>query len=566
MIAQRPSGRVSYAASLRCRLSAVCKTTWWAYAASAVVGLLLGFLFLPQPDTMTTRIGLLTALAAVQVGVAAWFARRQRTRLLAPAWIIAISFVIAAVLASIFIAPWPNSSDEYGVTYLADTLRHGRLWNPPAPVADLFDTFWIFEKDGKRVSQYAPGWSVVLIPFRQLGIETLGAPLALLGSGLLLASALRSVGTSTQGTTFLLTLTILAPFTLFNGASLFPMTLAGMLVLAIICLQIRDDKAPRTTNRLLIGLAFSALLTVRTEVFGILALFYGLDRVVVRGRHVFADLPAYAIGALPLTALFMAYNFAITGNPIVPPFSWVRATQSLGIGASADAFPFRTAFWNEQVWFGLLCGFGGVPLLILYGFAIARKLRSMSLRYYDLLPIGAVGFFFFFLDIGGHQFGPRYWYFAFPPMALTVAALQADEAGWISLAGWRLHGPSFASICAAGFLATTVVIAPTFLIYTHARRQVYDPLPASLPAVVLIPTRHLTVFPWQFRPYLAEAKDFTRNDAAYEGKILYGHADSPSAIDRACSLPGRSVYLWEESRTLRPVTCPGRGPGPSVTK
>ncbi|MFL5283255.1 MAG: hypothetical protein ACJ8AW_20255, partial [Rhodopila sp.] len=105
----------------------------------------------------------------MQALVAYWFARTRRISGLNTRRVVLASFVIALVLSRFFVALWRNSGDEYGYFYLAKTLSLGRLWNPPAPDADLFETYWIFEKLGKRLSQYPPGWSVFLVPFVKLG-------------------------------------------------------------------------------------------------------------------------------------------------------------------------------------------------------------------------------------------------------------------------------------------------------------------------------------------------------------------------------------------------------------
>jgi hypothetical protein len=66
--------------------------------------------------------------------------------------ITAAAVLPAGILAYTAVAVYPNSDDEYGYLYLADTLLHGRFYNPPPPAPGLFDFMWIGMHDGKSAS------------------------------------------------------------------------------------------------------------------------------------------------------------------------------------------------------------------------------------------------------------------------------------------------------------------------------------------------------------------------------------------------------------------------------
>ena len=74
----------------------------------------------------------------------------------------------------------PVSADEYGYNYLASTLDLGRFWNSPYPPAlkDALRTYWIAQLDGKRFSQYPPGWPAVLSLFSVTGTSRYAAATA----------------------------------------------------------------------------------------------------------------------------------------------------------------------------------------------------------------------------------------------------------------------------------------------------------------------------------------------------------------------------------------------------
>src|SRR5262249_17464423 len=68
-----------------------------------------------------------------------------------------VFFIIGTSFAATLLFVWvlrafPNSADEYGYIYGAETLLAGRLWNPLPLHHEFFSFLHIFEKDGKWVS------------------------------------------------------------------------------------------------------------------------------------------------------------------------------------------------------------------------------------------------------------------------------------------------------------------------------------------------------------------------------------------------------------------------------
>ena len=96
-------------------------------------------------------------------------------------------------------AAWPNSGDEYGYSYLADTLLRGRLWNPAPPAAPLFATWHIPTIDGKTFAYYAPGWPAVIALFKSIGLEQVASPAMTALMGYALLRSLRLLGGAGRG-------------------------------------------------------------------------------------------------------------------------------------------------------------------------------------------------------------------------------------------------------------------------------------------------------------------------------------------------------------------------------
>src|SRR6266566_4476890 len=138
----------------------------------------------------------------------------------------AASFIIGTSFAATLLFVWvlrafPNSADEYGYIYEAETFLAGRLWNPLPPHHEFFSFLHIFEKDGKWVSAYPPGWSIILAAGQLLYLPYwLVCPIV----GAVLLFTVWSLGQRQNG--FLggilaLSLVGFSPFFLFNAASYF---------------------------------------------------------------------------------------------------------------------------------------------------------------------------------------------------------------------------------------------------------------------------------------------------------------------------------------------------------
>jgi len=533
-------------------------------AVISLLGLVLGSLDLiaPTGDFLgdnasdgVVRIAWQVALTLCVAAVLFSLARRVWVNRIPRFVAIAAAFVGTVVLAYTAAAVWPNSGDEYGYLYVARTLLHWRTYNPPPPVPELFDFSWIGIRDGKMASQYPPGWPVVLAPFVAMHIAPLANPLLTVGLGVLLWACLRQLEVPAPATGALVALVMLSPFTLFNGASLFNHMQTAVTVMAICWLQFRDEGHESIWNNLLIGFLLSIALVTRPEVFAITALVLGIDYLARRRMRAFRSLPPLLAGALPVTALWLAYNSSITGNPLIPTYLWVTPeVMQSGVG------PLRVIHRQANLATALL-RFSSAALLLLYLFALWRRLRSGVVRFYDLLfPANVIFFVFFSLNWGGHQYGPRYWFFAWPTIALTIGASlsgtrSAGLDGFVDIFRWRVHLPTLAAAQLVGYLSFAVAFAVVLRDYVDARRVVYmTPVPRQ-PAVVLVPDREIRLSPWQTRPFIAYAGDFPRNGFGYDDPVLYGRGDKPAMIARACTLPGRSVYVWESPTALRAVHC-----------
>lgn len=469
-----------------------------------------------------------------------------------PAWapwaVMAGGFIVTALLAQLALQAFPNSGDEYNYSYMAETFLHGRLWNAPLPkdLEEVFKTYYIVGRDGKRVSQYAPGWPAVLSVFTAMHIPQfanaviglLACMFMWLGLGRLRVPPGVRLGAFMLGAT--------APFTLFNNASFFNHTLTAMALLAIIWLDLRDADEPSAWNRAGIGAAFAVLLTTRYEAFLVALLLFAFDGMIRRRwRFVPWCVPAAVAGA-PIAALLLWYNWRITGTPFETTLAWASPEITYGpysVGIEGPHSPAQ-GMLHTMLWALSWQDFASVVLGPLYVAALWRCVRMGSVRWFDLMLPALVAFFFFYPDFGGFQYGPRYWYLGHAAMPLTVAAGLSSAADVWHVGEWRLSPVRVAAAQLASFAGFTIGYA----VFLHLQSEVrMAPLriaaTAPVPALVLVTTQEQRYLPWQQEGVTLSGRDYTRNGVGGFGPLLMGNYPGPDRTRLLCErFPDRHIF------------------------
>jgi hypothetical protein len=468
-------------------------------------------------------------------------------------WLVGALCLLTGALAGTF---WPNSGDEHAYVFLADTFLAGRLSNPPPPDLELFKLFHVFTIGDKTFGQFPPGWPLVLAPFRAAGLDWLANPLLTVLMGVSLLGAMRRLGIEPKVQSSALLLVLVSPFVLFNGGSMFSHTLCGAMACMIAWQQLADEDQPSLWRKVVIGALFGILLLARYEVFAILAGLFAADRLWYGRRAAFIDAVPIVLGILPACLFHLAYDWAITGDPLLTPAALTNP------GATFQEALIN--FWDMAAratdhmlfWTALLGLFGGFTLAALQLPALAHKLKCRNLRFYDLALPATILFFLYFPYDGGHQYGPRYWFFAWPLSALTVVTGLVAADGTFPLGAARRA--VFGGVVAANLMVFAISmpwLIATTRAYIDARREVYAAVPPITPAIVLVPDRALQLWPWPRHSIPTYSLDFARNDVDFSGPLLYGLLDAPDAIERACGLRGRAVLTWSASRALVPAAC-----------
>lgn len=320
----------------------------------------------------------------------------------------------------------PHISDELSYAFQARIIAAGRLSLPPPPLPELFAQQNVILDSVRWCSKYPPGWPLLL----SLG-SLAGAPFVV--NPLLLAAAVagawylgRRLFNSAAG---LLGAGLLAcsPFALLMGAGF--MAHVAVLALSLWCLGALAPAFDGSGSRraflaagLLGGLAF----LVRPYT-ALLLLWPGAVFCLFRqrpARRFLGALGCLAAGALPGILVFLAYNWAVFGNPLLTGYSVYNPTEQLsgihGIYAPRTELLVHHIPWYFHYLNRCLWGWPWPNLLILVPLAWPRPGRSKdSVLLASALSLVAGYSVFYFCDIV--YSGPRFAFEALGPLSLLAA-------------------------------------------------------------------------------------------------------------------------------------------------
>lgn len=475
-----------------------------------------------------------------------WCLQHRRAMWLGGAPMVTLALVAIGWLV---LLRFPNSGDEYAYVYQAETLARGRLWNAAPALPDVFAFNYIAQAAGREYSTFPVGWPLLLalavaahVPMwlvnPVLGTTSLWL-IATLGGRL----HTRRIGVLAAG------ITLISGFFLFNAASYFSHTFCSVLVLAAACLATRDDRArwwvPAAIGWLLGWAVLARYFTAVVCAIPILVL------VLKRRQGVASTLAWCAVGGLPWVIVLAAYNQGLNGSPwhlttLPSTVGLWFAPKFLGRGADILATQaLRFVWWTPPA------------LLFVYVYYLARAVPGVRRGLIDWMPALMAAALYCYIERGGNQYGPRFYYETFPFLVIFTTACVFREDRFAE------KSPRDRRIFAV--LALSLLVMPlSFLLHAVIEHRVvaersdpYKMVAAAgvAEAVVLLRNRVGSA-------RSMAARDLTRNGIDHDASVLYGlELDPVTNCDVAAAYPGRALYLywWDAPNgggVLQPLPCP----------
>ena len=354
--------------------------------------------------------------------VARWIAQNYRVTI----WCLVAVVMLLLILCVWAARAFPNSGDEYTYLFQADTLLDGRVWNHLDPLHQYFSFWNIFEKDDKWVGSYTPGWPLIVACTKFIAIPAYSvSPICAV---LLVAVAARLYGLVAGPLAAILGTVLLAinPFFLLNGASYFPHISAALFGTIFTLYGLRYLDSPNVSSALIVGGALGAAGTVRPYSAVLFAIPFGVEWLLRRRYH-FKSLVWIVVAGLPFLVGLLAYNWAITGNPLLFVQHWGYPFIRLGIHPRDELGNELNLLDTSLVTTQRLAELAiwtSPMLILLFLFAVYQKATSRTLRFYDFIfPMFVTGYLLFpqavLLD---NRYGPRYYLEPYPILVLTIVS------------------------------------------------------------------------------------------------------------------------------------------------
>lgn len=335
-----------------------------------------------------------------------------------------VMLVITSGVAYFGLGRFPNSADEYGYVFQAETLRAGRLWNDLHPKQEFFGIIHIAQKDGKRVGQFPPGWPILLALGETLRIPPwLVNPILAVGSlFLLFALAGRLYGRQVAVVSVLTV--ALSAFFVFNAASWFAHPACALFVLLFFYFGVRFVEEDKLRHALAAGAFIGAAFLVRYYTALLCGVPWGVYVLARRRKRGALGLLLAAAGAAPLVLFLLTYNHRITGDPLLTVQTWY-AQEWLGFVKGHT--PAKAVVLAASQLLNFSFWASAVVLVTYFGYLLVfwRKPRP---HFTDLTFLVLLIGYLFYYNAGGFKYGPRYYYEGYALAVLLPARrLFGDE-------------------------------------------------------------------------------------------------------------------------------------------
>lgn len=379
--------------------------------------------------------------------------------------------------------------DEMAYVWQARAIAGGRIMVASPPEPDSFLVPFVVDYNGQRFGKYPLGWPVVLSFGERFGARELVNPI-LAGLAIWLTYQLGKRVFGPLAGLLAAGLTLTSPFFLINSGMLLAHPLGLVLSAAFAMYWLDAFCLPETAYlakirsrwlpALAAGGALGLLALTRPLTAVALGLPFGLHGVylLLRGdRQVRLRLAALGLVALALGALHFAWQFALTGDPLLNPYTlwweYDKVGFGPGFGHKPEGHTLRQAWINTR--FSLyvgrhdLFGWGGFSWIFLpFGLWAARRNRSgwLLAAVFPSLVLVYMAYW-----IGSSLLGPRYFYEGLFSLTLVSGAGIAQLAGWPTapgapfraFSGWRRIRP----LAVTAFVA--LLVCANLLFYTPMR-------------------------------------------------------------------------------------------------
>lgn len=474
-----------------------------------------------------------------------------------------VAFALGALILFLVTAYWalqtfPYSGDEIAYIMQAQTYARGQLWAEPPLIAEAFRQHRFYDIGGMWLSQYPPGWSLVLAPFVALRIPLWIVNPALGAVTLVTFFVLARRHLNRENAWLSMLILGLSAFYVFNSASYYNHSLATLCGILFVLFGERYQDRGRARDAIQAGVWLGVLGLTRTHNVLPFLLVFTFALLLSPKRRV--GLLWVALGGAPFLVALLAYNNAITGDMLVPVQNWegvkpiVPAPGEPSVGVEGHGREPLGEFGLETIRLTMgrlarLLTWTSPILLIGYALSFLFMFRRRSLSFADWIAPATGLLFLFYGGNGGFQYGPRYYFECWPFAILTLS-----KAAQSLLASQDQKRRDWTA--AAVLTALTLQVA--YLIPRSEREHRVVTERMAIDRAVAADGLHRAIVIVKgpvgaTRP--VSPQDVVRNGLDVSKQNIVFALDIPEERrrDLLAAYPGRKLYIYEKGR-LRAVT------------
>ena len=249
-----------------------------------------------------------------------------------------ITILVTFYVTNRYFEAIPHLEDEIAYVWQARAIADGNLTVASPPQAESFLVPFVVDHNGQRFGKYPLGWPVMLAIGVRLGIRSLINPL-FAGLGVWLTYRLgKKVFSETVGV-IASVLTLTSPFFLMNSGSLlshsFGLVLSTAFVLSWVDNFTEQNSADRKLPVLVAGLTLGVLVLTRPLTALAVAFpfaIHGIYLLIRKDWHTRRQVVAIGGLALGIGALIFLWQYAVTGDALQNPYTLWWEYDKFGFG------------------------------------------------------------------------------------------------------------------------------------------------------------------------------------------------------------------------------------------
>jgi 4-amino-4-deoxy-L-arabinose transferase-like glycosyltransferase len=478
--------------------------------------------------------------------------RRLDARSLAPVLVLAAAAFVASLALHHWLFPrLSGDADEGAYVLQAKMLQSGRLTVPAVHWGAFFRPWLTTELHGRAFGPYLPGWPAMLALAGWTTGSMAVAPAAVVAAWVLATYLLAlELLASRQVAVLSAALVAVCPLVLTHGALLLSYAFSAATLTFATAALLRGHRTGHAPWLLAAGAAVGMGLLNR-PFDAVLYMLPVVAYVAICGRRepvwLIRSLALAAAGGVPFAIVFLAYNAAVTGDPLLAPLAATDSLNAIGFGWRRMLSDQPAVYYGPfEAFDAMRANLAGVPSwlpggVVLIGLAVvgvvARRRRSERLLLLLLVVIVPVAHLLWWgtalsAEGANNGIGPHYYLGMVPPLTILAAA--------------AVVAATRRSVAASGAVVVALVLAvvPSLGDKIDGQRRVsagFDRVNALIPDDLPEPSAVIVRYTVD-SGYASGSYQFLTNDLDLTRPVLFAAPVGPAEHRLAAAVPGRRLF------------------------